>query len=313
MNNSKKTNSDFYPNLDWLRLLLAIQVVAIHCGVAPTVFINPVPAFLAISGFVVLGSLERRSVGQFFIGRALRVLPLLFVSFIAIWVLYNPEEMLKNILYWLWPTGAVPVNNVAWSLIYEEAFYLLLAILFSLGVYRSKIGPILIFAAITFTTITLELKILNFTSYILGTSFFLGNIAYLYRHQIRQYVNPWVATAPLLLLTSYIYQMPYINIGWRPEIWIDIAAFLAMLIFAIAGPQLPRLTIDISYSLYLLHCLVRNELVYFIPTGARLFVFVMLAALPICYASWYLIEKPSMRLKGRLSELSLLKARLSAA
>ena len=66
----------YYNNFDWLRLLLAVQVVAIHCGVTSNVFINPVPVFLAISGFVVLGSMERRPIGQFVISRALRVLPL---------------------------------------------------------------------------------------------------------------------------------------------------------------------------------------------------------------------------------------------
>ena len=66
---------------------MAIQVVAIYSGVTSSVFMNPVPAFLAISGFVVLGSMEHRPIGQFFISRALRVLPLLAVSFIAVEVL----------------------------------------------------------------------------------------------------------------------------------------------------------------------------------------------------------------------------------
>lgn len=85
-----------YPNFDWLRLLLAAQVVAIHCGISPTVFINPVPAFLAISGFVVLGSMERRPLPHFFISRALRVLPLLGVSFLAVWFFYDLNAMFKT-------------------------------------------------------------------------------------------------------------------------------------------------------------------------------------------------------------------------
>src|SRR5471030_2863634 len=119
MSNVDKLKGTHYPNFDWLRLLFAIQVVAIHTGIGSNVFMNPVPAFLAISGFVVLGSIERRSIGEFFISRALRVLPLLAVSFIAVGIYFSPEEMIKNILFWLWPTGPNPANPVVWTLIYE--------------------------------------------------------------------------------------------------------------------------------------------------------------------------------------------------
>ena len=104
---------DYYPNFDWVRLLLAVQVVAIHSGGFNHVFINPVPAFLAVSGFVVLGSMQRRPMGQFFISRALRVLPLLFASFLVIWYISGPKEMLANILFWLWPFGSPP--SMRWS------------------------------------------------------------------------------------------------------------------------------------------------------------------------------------------------------
>src|SRR5690348_10740771 len=89
-----KQDKNFYPNFDWLRLLLAIQVIAIHSGVAQHVFINPVPGFLAISGFVVLGSVKRRTIGQFFASRILRVFPLLIVSFAVVWLMRGQDAMM---------------------------------------------------------------------------------------------------------------------------------------------------------------------------------------------------------------------------
>lgn len=291
----------YYPNFDWLRLLFALQVVAIHCGVTTSVFINPVPAFLAISGFVVLGSLERRPIGQFFISRALRVLPLLFVSFAAVWALYGHAEMVKNVKYWVWPSGAVPVNPVVWSLIYEEVFYALLATLFAIGVYRRKIGPVLICAAVLALTVKYTFVLLPSTWYILGSAFFIGNVMYLFRDSIRKHLNKWVALALFAFLVFKVHGLPYNDIVRHPMIYMDLLSFIAMIAFAIAGPSLPRLKIDISYSLYLTHCIVRNEFFGVLPYGsAKFFIVVLLCTLPICYFSWHLIEKPALGLKDKI-------------
>lgn len=299
MSNSSLSKAIHYPNFDWLRLLLAIQVVAIHCGIAPNVLMNPVPAFLAISGFVVLGSMERRPIGQFFVSRALRVLPLLAVSFIAVGIFWSPQEMIRNILYWLWPTGDAPANPVVWTLIYEEAFYVTLAILFSLGVYKRKIVPIVICTFVMAMTIAFKFIVLPKQWYMLGSAFFLGNVMYLFRDSITKYLNKKVATVLFIAAIAAVYCLPYNSIVRNPMAYIDFISFAAMIAFAIAGPQLPRLKVDMSYSLYLTHYLVLAQLIYFIPLGQRLFWFVLLSSLPICYISWHLIEKPALNLKDK--------------
>jgi len=297
MSNSTLSRVTHYPNFDWLRLLLAIQVVAIHCGIAPNVFMNPVPAFLAISGFVVLGSMERRPIGQFFVNRALRVLPLLAVSFIAVGIFWSPQEMVRNILYWLWPTGDAPANPVVWTLIYEEAFYATLAILFSLGVYKRRIVPIMICGFIMAMTIAFKFIMLPKQWYMLGSAFFLGNVMYLFRDQIAEKLDRRIATALFIVSIAAVYWLPYNSIVRNPMAYIDFISFAAMIAFAIAGPKLPRLKIDMSYSLYLTHYLVLAQLIYFVPLGQRLFWFVLLSSLPICYMAWYVIEKPALSLK----------------
>lgn len=290
---------EHYPNFDWLRLLLATQVVAIHSGVAPTVFIAPVPAFLVISGFVVLGSIEHRLVKQFFINRALRVLPLLIVSFLAIGLLFGWNEMLHTVKFWIWPFGDPPINAVVWSLIYEEFFYSVLAMLFALGIYKRKYLPILIGAAFSVLTISNKFFGLPSPLFLLGGAFFIGNVAYLFRDYIKK-LNKWVALAIFVILIAKLHTIPYNSIVQPERAFIDYLSFAAMLAFAIAGPQLPRLKMDLSYSLYLIHCIVRGELLGFIPLGPRLFWVMLLCALPICYLSWHLIERPALSFKDRL-------------
>ncbi|MNM69839.1 hypothetical protein D3C81_814550 [compost metagenome] len=136
---------------------------------------------------------------------------------------------------------------------------------------------------------------------VLGGAFFIGNICYIYRGAIIKIINPYVAIIAFVASIAVVYALPYANLV-RPSVQIfDFLSFAAMVIFAITSPQLPKLKADLSYSLYLIHCLVIGQLVFFIPLGPRLFCFVMLSSLPICYASWYLIEKPALSLKSRFN------------
>jgi peptidoglycan/LPS O-acetylase OafA/YrhL len=290
----------YYPNFDWLRLLLAVQVVAIHCGLGTHVLIAPVPAFLAISGFVVLGSIERRSIKDFYISRALRVLPLLFASFIAVGILYGGEAMLYNIEYWLYPHGAVPANPVVWTLFLEEVFYILLSILFCVGVYKKEWLVVSLLIVVGSFTAARCYEVLAAAYYVLGSAFFAGNVVYLFRDQVRR-IDRRVACALIAVSCISISVLPYMDMQTMPYMWAHILSFGCLLIFAIAGPQLPRLRIDLSYSIYLIHAIVANQYHKFIPFGFELFALVLLTSLPICIACWYLIESPALALKRRLT------------
>jgi peptidoglycan/LPS O-acetylase OafA/YrhL len=300
---SESTTREYYPNFDWIRLLLAVQVVAVHCGIAPRVFINPVPAFLAVSGFVVLGSIEHRPIGQFFVSRALRVLPLLFVSFAAVCVLYGPTAMLYNIRYWLWPTGAAPSNPVVWSLMFEEAFYLLLAALFSIGLYKRKVVIVMICGIVMALAISLKFLFPLRMWYMLGSAFFLGNVMYLFRRAVLKIIGKWTTVTLLAASVLFVHSLPYVVIPRHPGAWVDFLSFAALIAFAIAGPRLPKLSLDLSFSIYLLHCLIRDQLLGFIPPGPRLFFITLLATLPISFAAWHLIESPALGLKRKLHVL----------
>lgn len=288
---------EHYPNFDWLRLLFAIQVVAMHSGAWNTVFVAPVPAFLAVSGFVVMGSLERNTIARFFLNRALRVLPMLFASFLAVWAVFDWAEMVRTIIFWLYPFGPPVANSVVWSLIYEEFYYALLALLSVAGVLRYRFLSIVLAMACTYCTMRNWFFGLPSPLFLLGSAFFTGNAVYQYRESIRR-INKWVALVAAVLVTMYVHTIPYTDIVQPERAGIDALSFLLILVFAVAGPQLPKLAIDLSYSLYLIHCLVRAELLGFIPMNTvRMFWIMLLTSLPISYACWYLIEAPSLRLK----------------
>lgn len=290
----------YYPNFDTVRLLLAIQVVAIHSGAFSFVWMNPVPAFLAIGGFVVLGSVERNSPAQFFVNRALRILPLLFLSFIFVWISFDFHAMIKNIVFWLFPFGEPPVNPVVWSLMYEELYYGILVIFCVLGVYRWKFAPVLLSIVFGFCAVQGYYFGLPSHLFVLGCAFFLGNSAYIFRIYLRR-VNKWLSFSLLIVSLYFISRMPYGSAAFPGRLLMDFLGFAAMLLFAISGPQLPRLKVDLSYSIYLIHCLVLALLVYFIPLGTeRLFWVMLLCTLPISYACWIMIEKPAMKLRYRV-------------
>lgn len=290
----------YYPTLDWIRLLLATQVVFIHAGICDRVLISPVPAFLAVSGFAVYGSVQRWPVSQFFINRALRVLPLLFVSFGVVYLLFGQAEMVKTVLYWLWPGGDIatrePINAPVWSLVFEEFFYALLVVLFLAGLYRFKIFPI-VAAALCFALVSTGTTLnLPRPFFVLGGAFFMGNCFYIFREHVEK-VPPIVATAlfaGVLLLVPF---GPYTSILRPDYALVDFASFAALLTFGIAGPRLPKLALDLSYSLYLLHCIVRGLLLGHVPLGWTMFALLLLITLPLCVVSWYAIERPALKLK----------------
>lgn len=291
--------TDFYPNLDWLRLLFAIQVVAIHSGGFDYVFVNPVPAFLAVSGFVVMGSMERRPMGQFFINRILRVLPLLFVSFIAVGVMGGAEAMWANVLFWIWPFGTPPMNPVVWTLIYEEAFYILLAVLAAAGFYRGKYRALAVSLILLIAMLSPISKKLHLASTVLGISFFLGNAMYAHRESLKR-INKWITIPIAIIPVAYVASLPYTWAAWSEQVLAHTVATAGLLLFGIAGPRLPRLTVDLSYSIYLIHCLVRTVLWAWIPLGVSMFWIMLLCTLPFSVAAWYLIEKPALKLKEQV-------------
>ncbi|PAW51026.1 hypothetical protein CKQ80_09515 [Pseudomonas moraviensis] len=298
-----------HPNFDIMRLFLALEVVFVHAwdAVDPNFnwpgWIMAVPAFLAISGFLVLQSYESsKNWTAFMKKRALRLLPALFASFAVCLVLVDWPATYNSILNWV--TGGLytlpGLKNVPlWSLAWEELAYVILALLWMAGAYRR---PICIVALLAFSLVVVGLsadfephtRIIMF----LAPSFFIGNLMYLYRENLMKVspVIPWIFL--------------YITIQWRyvPESsYFGGAMLISMHAFSVvwvgmAGFNIARFKFpDISYSAYIYHMpLIHFVLFKFKPqTLTEMLIILSALLIPLCVISWYGLEKPFLALKNK--------------
>lgn len=295
-----------YPNFDVLRLFLALGVVSCHApsltGASgpPTVWVNYVPGFLCVSGFLVLQSFEG-STGwkEFLVKRAWRIGPALVACLVMLTLWRGPLAGLTSLVIWL-TGGHVQLsgqgNNPLWTLGYEEAFYGFLACFSLVGGYRRKWSVWLLLLV----SVGISLWSDGRGEYVYGRghlfpAFFAGNLLYLYRQRILA-LGQWWPTGTLLVTvlaktalfphsvsTPFNLLMPVLFVWWA---------------FAGVRIPVPRGWPDLSYGVYLWHMPV---LWWVRERGARdplpvLFVGSLLAAA----VSWALVENPVKQWRRRL-------------
>ncbi|MDN6856454.1 acyltransferase [Pseudomonas sp. CAN2814] len=303
-----------YPNFDILRLLLAVEVAFVHAWatVEPSFNWNPyimaVPAFLAISGFLVLQSYaESGAWGVFLRKRALRILPALLVSLALCLVLFDLRAAYNSFLNWI--TGGIYTlpgiaNGPLWSLAWEEVAYLVLAGLWVIGAYKR---PFTIWALLALSLlicwVTLGIDPHTRMILFLGPAFFIGNLMYLYRDALLKIhpIVPWIFF--------------YIMLQWRfvPDANLMGGAFLLMVqAFAVvwagmAGARIiPFKLPDLSYGVYIYHMPIILFLFtrFNITTLPSMLLLLAASVIPLCLASWYLVEKPALRLKKKSATIN---------
>lgn len=190
------------PGFDAMRIVLALSVLFVHTSllrplnpafeVAPVVPFAPLqqwafdfailPMFFALSGFLVAGSAERLSLGQFVINRGLRILPALAVEIgLSALVLgplltvYGLWQYLTDPLfarYFLNIVGAIQyelpgvflsnpqphiVNGSLWTVPHEVTCYVVLILCIATGLYRQRLLMLLLTLALFATSILIFL------------------------------------------------------------------------------------------------------------------------------------------------------------
>jgi exopolysaccharide production protein ExoZ len=124
-------------NLQGLRALAALGVVVFHFGLMPatripfTIGAAGVDVFFVLSGFIIAHS-SSRSARHFLAHRLIRVVPAYWIAtaFAAVFTLQNLDMseaggwLLQSLFYLPHPDGRPPLIFVAWTLVYELAFYL---------------------------------------------------------------------------------------------------------------------------------------------------------------------------------------------
>lgn len=297
-----------YPNFDLLRLLLATEVVFSHgWALTDPAFTWPglilaVPAFLAISGFLVLQSYtSSRSWGHFLKKRALRIFPALVLSMLLCTLLLGPAATWNSVLTWI-SGGLIEVKGAfnwpVWSLAWEELAYLILALLWMAGAYKR---PIVIWALLVASiglvfvgrSLPPQLQVVT----MLPPAFFIGNLMYLYRDRACKVhpLLPWV----VLLLVLFYRDIP----GMRAVVGVLPAAFQAFAVVwvGIAGARaIPARFPDVSYGIYIYHLPIAMFLVNqkLAATPDQMALLLPLPLLAVAISSWYLAEKPALRRKN---------------
>jgi len=308
---------------DYLRLIAAILVIAHHArvlnGRPPLVLGHGldlgalgVGVFFVISGYLVAGSLERSPrIGAFLVRRALRIFPgllaaLLVTAFVLgplattldpLGYLSNPGVygyVLRNMtLYavaydlpgvFLSAPVAGVVNGSLWTLRLEFTAYLALA---ALGAMRWTTPRVLTALALVAAAGSIGLHAAG-----LDARGELFRVAYLAG------VNGFLFLAGAALLAGRI----------RPPLWMTLAAMiflvtpawflgLPLVVLRLGALDAPRPPADLSYGLYI----YSFPLQQWLAEGRQLTLATSLAlTLPFAALSWFLVEKPALRLKIRL-------------
>lgn len=298
-------------NFDLMRLIAALLVVVSHTfplsGQPPLTIRGVedlgalgVSIFFVISGYLVTASYERDP-KSYLLKRILRIEPGLIVSLVVTVILLSFVTTAAASEYWreaglyvlrnalLYPaTYDLPgvfqdapmagvVNGVLWTLRLEFTFYLVVMLV------RANLKAVLALAAacaalwlaLAFTTPGWADERVTRIGFLVGRNgflFFTGAAIWLTRAKIPLWLGGLSAVA-----------FPFAGPLVLPA--------------AVIGLSRPgRLPADLSYGVYIYAFPIQQQLAI---AGKLNVVTAILAVLPFAAASWFLVEKPAMRLKPR--------------
>lgn len=334
-------------NFDLLRLFAALLVLVSHSLVLAGGDFNQlinifggyrttslgVYIFFVISGFLVAGSVERRSILEYFVGRVLRIVPALAVVVFLTALVLGPvftslsvEEYFRSPQVYSYLTNAIPysvqfylpglftnlplsggVNGSLWTLPIESLCYVVLALLFMLGGRRLSlilpamlvVAGLLIWGGVTSDFDSTVLFGITMLPPVLqyGLMFLLGSTAWNFRNHIPLDGRLAFFCIVLLFVGSLLdYQKIFIYLG-LPYL---------ILYFAYRKPVLQEALEkvgDLSYGTYLASFPIQQVIVYLMGGKMNGWVLAFMSAIvsmSLAAVSWRLIEKPATQLKFKI-------------
>lgn len=214
-----------FNNLDIFRTLLALGVLVYHCLLfanVKTVQFPWVPAFIAISGFLITDSMSRSAgYGHFAFKRLLRVGPGFLASLALVFAVGG--DVGATLVNWLtMGIRSIGTNQPIWSLSVEEVLYFLLAVWFALGIYRTPGRAICFLTTLFVLLLAVSASTEGQVFLILraALAFVCGSVLYVLRDSIR-----WSPLAGMLCLFLAFYLRN----------WVPIDSWAAMIL---TGPAL---------------------------------------------------------------------------
>lgn len=277
-----------------------------------------VDSFFVLSGFLIVKSwLGRPNVSAFISSRILRIYPGFVVASLLCAFVVGPIYGLANYFHdfgwsrFVWElaklnlsvTPAVfsgshyPVlNGATWSIPFEFKCYLLVLACGLAGILNRRWMWLALFLTCTTAHIANRLDILHIpfdTYFRCGMAFTAGGCFYLYRNQIAWRQDAaWLA---VIIFSGFLFIKPL------AEPALCIFWSYAVFYYAMSGTTFLGFNRfpDISYGVYLYAWPINKIILWHFPTmnvyAAMVCVFVLSVLLGI--ASWYVVEKPFMRLK----------------
>ena len=300
------------PNLDILRLILATNVVVLHCFHTGQAQLLPlVAAFVSLSGLLIPDSFSRStSYGQFAMKRIARVGPAMLVSVALVATLYGFKWAGGTVLYYLTMGVLLPYattkNAALWSLMLEEILYASHCVLRKLKVFWNTPTIFTIYVFLTCATLWFyahpEFHAKGVESYRfpyavgIAASFALGNIVCLHKERVKRF-HPRIVGA-FLIVALILWFMRWTR-GPVIEIFTGQFATVCALIFAYVTPPVRWKFPDISYGIYVYHSPIWLLMKARGLEGFALLGVVLPIVVALSIASWFLVEAPALAWKER--------------
>ena len=277
-----------------------------------------VDMFFVVSGFLIAASLQRNSVRGYLVSRGLRILPALIVCVVLTTFVIGPMlttagnyfSQAATWNYFLVNSSLVAsrfqlpgvftthplnvVNGSLWTLPIEAKLYLLLMLAWLLGLLAPKrYTPLCAMTLLAGYGLAWYYGPLpdHIQKYTECTGFFItGSLLWVNRDRIR--LNGWVvlglATAFVILRGGAWAHLPYFGLLAYGTLYVGFRVRLPM----IRGN-------DFSYGLYL-YGWPSQQLAWMLPAGKSIVGNILIAtaiAITCAALSWFLIERPALRLK----------------
>ncbi len=324
-------------NLEWLRLVFATQVVLEHVGehlglpLPKLLACFPgVPAFFFVSGFLIYASYLNAPGWRYFENRFLRLVPGLVLVTLgggavalvahgwrdlfehfgtyALWALaqvtlgqaYNPQ-LFRDV-------GIGVINGSLWTLTTEILFYLLVPpLVWAEGRFRHSL-PVLIalsfaiyvagpaaFDQNVYREKTLH-EAIQLTPLAWGWMFGLGILAVKHFEALRGWLKyaPWLAV-PMAAMIAFGEGSLAGSSGNRLG-FAYFACYAGLVLWLAFATPFRKLSFDLSYGSYIWHLPIINLL---LVLGLRSVPLAIVLTFAISALSWFLVEKPALRLKRR--------------
>lgn len=307
------------PISEWLKGVTGYHAKLPGIGVA---------IFFVLSGYLVTRSFESRdNLALFIEARVLRIFPALWVTLTitalvlgplvstmepseylshpATWkyVVYNaklfPDVMYRLPGVFLDNPRMGGVNGSLWTLPVELRMYAFVAIMGIMGLlHRIVLFNIVALLIVVWFVMAPEYFVLlhKLNHERLGVYFLLGAFFYLNRDQITYH---WTGLAALSILLIINFKGAFYNLIYA--VWFS---YLVLYISFHRSIQLPDLGKygDFSYGLYLWAYPVTQLSILLLGSNSPwpILLITFFTTMVLAIASWFLVEKPAMRLKGRL-------------